>query len=158
MSSARRSTPASWLRERESASLRSRNAEQDAASQRWDALDDPAQRMALVREIVATRAAELTLAYRNVVAVVAGFRAQRNAVGDEELHPQPCVIFMVRQKWAAGQEADAAQRLPSRLLAYGPCLGRSRAVVRCLYAVPTDVQPALRHMGARARASASALP
>jgi len=156
MNVAARGASSRWLNQVEAETLR-RKAELEAEGRRrWDALDAPAQKMALVREIVATRAAELTLAYRNVVAVVAGYRTRRNAEGAEELHAEPCVIFMTREKWGAGESGARAQHLPAVLLAFGPDPGASqRKPARCLYAVPTDVQLAQRHMGAKAHAAAA---
>ena len=154
-------TRAAWMRDTESASLRRPvSAEKDAA-RRWTELVSPPQRMALVREIVATRAAELTLAYRNVVAVVAGYRVRRAAsgAGPEELHPEPCVIFMTKRKWPSDWAGDPAQCLPAQLLTFGPAVtipGRGRqAPARVLYAVPTDVQLATRHAAPRAHGTAS---
>ena len=149
---------AAWVRATESASLQRNALLEVAAAQRWAALASPAQRMALVREIVATRAAELTLAYDNVVAVVAGYRVRRSASGVEELHPEPCVIFVTKRKWQPGKVVNPEQRLPDCLLTFGPDAVkpvRGRPTARCLYAVPTDVQLATRHAGARARSSAS---
>ena len=71
--------------------------------------------MALVREIVTTRARELTLGYRNVAAVLAGFKASTAADG-EALYPQPCVVFVVKRKWASADDGNPEQRLPARLL------------------------------------------
>jgi len=147
---------AAWVRGTEAASLQRNTALEQAAAQRWAALELPSQRMALVREIVATRAPELTLAYRNVVAVVAGYKAREGASGAEELHPEPCVIFITKRKWKPGQAGDPEQRLPTQLLTYGPAPAQpGQAPGRCMYAVPTDVQLAARHAGARARASAA---
>ena len=64
------------------------------------------------------------------------------------MHPEPCVIFVVRRKWAEGASGPVAQRLPSRLLTYGVDGGAHR-----LFAVPTDVQPASWFVGGAARAS-----
>ena len=111
---------AAWVRATESASLQRNALLEVAAAQRWAALASPAQRMALVREIVATRAAELTLAYDNVVAVVAGYRVRRSASGVEELHPEPCVIFVTKRKWQPGKVVNPEQRLPDCLLTFGP--------------------------------------
>lgn len=153
MSTGPRAAPARWLRQVEAHSLRPDGSMDACGAQCWDALESPSQRMALVREIVATRAAELTLAYRNVVGLVAGYKSRRNASGAEELHPEPCVIFMVKRKWLPHETGNCAQRLPVRLLAYGADPIRSaRKPARCLYAVPTDVQLAARHVGARAQA------
>ncbi len=117
----------------------------------FDALPTAADRMALVREIVATRTRELTLAYRNVAAVLAGFKA-RTAAGGEVLHPEPCVVFVVKRKWATPSAGSAEQRLPARLLTFGAAAGAA-AAERVLYAVPTDVQLAKRYTGARAQAA-----
>lgn len=137
-----------WLREVESASLARRHPEEDEAAARFDAIESTARKMALVREIVATRSAELTLAYRNVVMVTAGFKSRRSEDGVDEVHPQPCVIFVVKRKWPAGAAGRAEQALPSRLLCYG-----GAGAERRLYAVPTDVQPAAAFHGAVARST-----
>ena len=156
MSGASRFSSKGWLRQTEAASLRRDQSIVAAAMKRWDALASPSFRMALVREVVATRTAELTLAYRNVVAVVAGYKTRRGADGAEELHPEPCVIFMARRKWSHDEAGDAAQRLPECLLTFGPDPAQpGNLAARCCYAVPTDVQPALRHAGARTQTSAS---
>lgn len=156
MSGRARFAPGKWLRQTEAASLRRDGSIEAAAARRWDALGSPALRMALVREIVATRAAELTLAYRNVVSLAAGFRTRRAADGTEELHPEPCVIFMTKRKWEPGEAGEAAQRLPKALLTFGPDpTAPANSTARVCYAVPTDVQPAQRLAGARAHARAS---
>lgn len=145
-----------WIRATEVASLQRPVPLEHDGARRWDALESTAERMALVREIVAARAAELTLAYRNVVAVVAGYRLSRGPDGIDALHPEPCVVFMVRRKWPPGARGEPAQRLPERLLTFGPGAARSRrgpARPRLPYAVPTDVQPASDHAGARASGS-----
>lgn len=148
----KRASASHWLRAVEAASLGSGappTPQALAAAARFDALASPAAGMALVREIVETRAAELTLAYRNVVMVTAGYRTRADANGHEHLHPEPCVIFVVRRKWARPVDGPAPQCLPARLLVHG---GSGRA--RRLYAVPTDVQPADGWIGARVHASA----
>lgn len=141
-----------WLRAVESATLARRHPEEDEAASRFDMLEPPSRKMALVREIVATRAAELTLAYRNVVMLTAGFKSRRNADGAEEVHPQPCVIFVVKYKWAPGAAGPPTQALPSRLLCFG-----GNGAERRLYAVPTDVQPASEFHGAVARTASCVL-
>jgi len=110
--------------------------------------------MALVREIVTTRARELTLGYRNVAAVLAGYKASTAADG-EALYPQPCVVFVVKRKWASAVAGTPEQRLPARLLTYGPdaACGGADLAERVLYAVPTDVQLAQHYIGARAQAA-----
>lgn len=140
-------TAAQWIRSVEDASLVRGHSDAVAAAARFDALVSPAERMALVREIVATRAAELTLAYRSVVMVTAGFKAREDGSGRTQVHAEPCVIFVVKRKWSAGRPGPLEQRLPARLLTYGGAGG-----ARQLYAVPTDVQPARGFIGAGTRA------
>lgn len=119
------------------------------AAARFDRLPTAAQ-MALAREIVQTRAAEISRAYENLVMVTAGFRSQRDQQGKSLLHPQPCVILGVKSKWAGdgGSGEPEAQRLPKRLLTYSTHRG-----IRALYAVQTDVQPVRWFRGAVARAA-----
>ena len=124
---------AQWTRLTEEASLRRTDPGLAEATRRWDELP-VAARMALAREIAEVRGRELTLAYRNVVAVAAGFRARLNERGEEELHPQPCVVFVVKRKWRAGRDEDPAQRLPDRMLTYGPAPRGGETRVR--YAAP----------------------
>ena len=156
MNNGPRFTAARWLRQTEAASLSRDKAVEAEAALRWHSLGSPSFRMALVREIVATRAAELTLAYRNVVAVVAGYRTRCSADGTEQIHPDPCVIFMVRRKWSPSDPEDSSQRLPRSLLTFGPDVTQpAGGTTRCSYSVPTDVQLATRHAGARTQASAS---
>ena len=113
----------------ERASITIRDTEMDAAIARFAGLADIAQQMSLALEIASTRQAELTIAYRNVVSVAAGFRQH----GDAQLTLEPCVIFVVRKKWLARRRVQ--QALPRHLLTYAD-LGGVRKVV----AVPTDVQ------------------
>lgn len=92
--------------------------------------------MRLVRELVATRASELTLAYRNVVMVTAGHKKRTDSRGREQLTKKACVVFVVRDKWDKSRDARAGhQLLPTHLLAFATIGDR-----RVLCAVPTDVQ------------------
>jgi hypothetical protein len=96
----------------------------------------PELQMRLVRELVATRAAELTLAYRNVVMVAAGHKKRTDSRGRVRLTKRACVVFVVRDKWDRSRDARAGhQLLPKRLLAFATIGDR-----RVLCAVPTDVQ------------------
>lgn len=124
------------------------------AADRFDALPTAQAQMALARDIVTSRARELTLAYRNVAAVLVGYKARTGASG-EELHPLPCVVFVVKRKWTVPEEGAADQRLPERLLVHGGVQVGAGAdsTERVLYAVPTDVQPAHRYLGARAQSA-----
>lgn len=139
-------TRSAALRALEQASIAQLHPQQTEAAARFDALDSPARRMALVREIVATRRAELTRAYANVVMVAAGYKARADAHGVAQVHPEPCVIFLVRRKWAGAANAVAGQSLPERLLVFG-----GQGARRVLYAVPTDVQDAHWLLGGVAR-------
>lgn len=116
-------------REVENASISMRHPDMDAAIARFAALGGMAKQMALALEIAHSRQAELTLAYRNVVSVAAGFR-QRS---DGQATLEPCVIFVVRRKWSARRRSQ--QALPGHLLTYADI-----DHVRALVAVPTDVQ------------------
>jgi hypothetical protein len=139
-----------WLRAVEDASLARGDPAEDEAATCFDALEPVSARMALVREIVATRSRELTLAYRNVVAVLAGYKAARaDDGGGVQVRPEPCVIFAVKRKWPAAGEGPAEQALPGRLLCFGGDGGARRP-----YAVPTDVQPAAWFYGASTRSTA----
>ena len=124
----------------ERASISMRNPETDTAIARFVALGDIATQMALALEIARSRQSELTLAYRNVVSVAAGFRQRNHA----QLTREPCVIFVVRRKWAARRRTQ--QALPEHLLTYADIDHR-----RELMAVPTDVQiePAYLHIRAQ---------
>lgn len=129
------------LRERtrvvENDSLLRRHPQHAAAALRFDSLPTAGQKMAIVREVAATRNRELTLAYQNVVMVSAGFRSRGSEDGINEVHPEPCVVFVVKLKWNNDSDGEPTQVIPRRLLAYGGS-GESRT----MYAVPTDVQPA----------------
>lgn len=135
-----------WVEALEGASLQRSHPHAVEAASRFDGLASPARKMALVREIVATRAAELTLAYGNLVMVTAGYKSRTSEAGIEEVHPEPCVILVVKRKWSGQPKGKAGQRLPERLLTFGQ-EGRERT----LYAVPTDVQPAQWFLGSIAR-------
>lgn len=141
-----------WLRAVETASTQRSHPQELEAADRFEALTSSALKMALVREIVATRASELTLAYRNVVMVAAGYKSRCSPSGIHELYPEPCVIFVVKRKWAPGSKGQAGQLLPQRLLTIAGTQGD-----RKLYAVPTDVQPARWFYGGAARAASCVL-
>ncbi len=125
-----------WSRRVEAASLASRDAVPATASHLFDRDLTAAEQMQLVREVVKTRAAELTLAFRNVVMVLAGHKLRSRRDGSERLLRKPCIVFVVRNKWDRTRDAAACEQLiPRRLLAYATVAGR-----RVLCAVPTDVQ------------------
>lgn len=141
-----------WVRAVESASLDRGHPQETEAAERFDALRSPARKMALVREIVVTRRGEITLAYRNVIMVTAGYKSRLSANGVCEVHPEPCVIFVVKHKWSDDAEGPARQRLPRRVLTFG-----NEGQERYLYAVPTDVQPASWFSEGVARAASCVL-
>ncbi len=125
-----------WSRRLEAASLRKRDEIPRDAVRCFDKELTPPMQMSLVRELVTTRAAELTLAYRNVVMVAAGHKKRSDARGREKLTRKACVVFVVRDKWDKSLDTLAERQLiPGRLLAYATLAER-----RVLCAVPTDVQ------------------
>lgn len=137
-----------WSVHTEQASLLMREPVLEQAKANYEALVSRPMQMQLAREIAQSRGAELTLAYRNVVMVSAGFR-RRDEDGAERLTKEPCVIFVVRRKWKSkdGVGTDR-QFLPDHLLAhaFGPH-------GRVLVAVPTDVQLETRYASARAQSN-----
>jgi hypothetical protein len=125
-----------WSRQLEAASLRKRDEIPHDAVRCFDKELTPLMQMSLVRELVKTRAAELTLAYQSVVMVAAGHKKQSDALGRQKLTRKACVVFVVRNKWDKSLETLAKRQLiPARLLTYATLAER-----RVLCAVPTDVQ------------------
>ena len=103
------------------------------------------QQMALVQEIVETRAAELCRAYKNVVSLSFGHRRRRNRkTGVQQNVRKPCVRLIVKKKWQGEQDEQPDEKLPKYLFAYWTVKGRRR-----LCAVPTDVESAEEHAGVR---------
>lgn len=133
----------------EAHSLAKRHPDEAAAIARFAGLPIAAQ-IQLAREVVITRAAELTLAYRNLVMVTAGFRSRRASSGLHEVHDEVCILFVVKRKWSDPGQAVRGQVLPRHLLTFGNVDGQ-----RVLFAVPTDVQPARWFVGAVARADSA---
>nr|WP_315230567.1 hypothetical protein [uncultured Albidiferax sp.] len=138
--------PTPTARHAEQATLSLRHPGCDAAIARYQSHPDLALRLALAREIAQTRGPELTLAYRNLVAVVAGWRRRRGADGVPQPEREPCVVLVVKTKWKPGATPrDARQILPRHLL-----VGAEVDGTRQLFAVPTDVQRAKTFLGGRA--------
>lgn len=111
-----------------------------AATAAYGAITDPAYRLQLADEAAETRGPELTLAFRNVVMVAAGYRSVRAVDADgssrSEATQEPCIVFVVRNKWKSRSTSESGdQCIPRRLLAYAQVGGR-----RTLVALPTDVQ------------------
>jgi hypothetical protein len=102
---------------------------------------------ALAREIALARGAELTLAYRNLVLVLPGFRKKLRA-GRSRVTGEVCVVFVVRRK--GGVEAGHPQHLPAWLITFA-----DRNGVRRPYALPTDVQDAADYHGATAHSDSA---
>ncbi|MFN3304894.1 MAG: hypothetical protein ACK44A_14405 [Roseateles sp.] len=138
-----------WARSTEQASLAQQGHDIVAARRQFRQLDAATQ-FALAREIALCRAAELTLAYRNLVMVAAGYKYKRRSDGGERRLPQPCVVLVVKAKWSATEDQrhrDDQQRLPTELLAFATRAdGR-----RVLCAVPTDVRLDAHYSGAQAQ-------
>ena len=135
-----------WIPLVEETTLRRAPGDAVAASRVYDTLARDEQ-LTVVREAVTTRAAELCLAYRNVIDVSFGYRRRRaGSGGPPRIVPTPCVRFLVKRKWQHGQKV-AGQTLPRRLFAYCSVGGR-----RTLCAIPTDVEDARVFRGIEAGA------
>jgi hypothetical protein len=148
---ARQKSSASWTRRVERDSLRHPARAMKEAIRTWRSLKDDPIRFELVDEVAQDRGPELTLAYRNVIMLAAGFRHRTGKTGRPARTREPCVVFVVKAKWAHGDAPDDdAQRIPPYLLAHVTLDG---ARVRC--AVPTDVQCQDRFQDVRPRASAT---
>jgi hypothetical protein len=120
------------------------------ALQRFHELGLAAQ-MQLVHETVLSRQSELTLAYRNVVRVSAGFRrCGGGPTGTGHLTDEPCVVFTVRRKWRTPR--DSPQALPRHLLAFATLGG-----LRMQVAIPTDAQLETDHRRTLPQARATAI-
>ena len=109
---------------------------------------DPGLLATLAREVALTRGQELTLAYRNLVSVIPGFRKKQGA-RRARITSELCVVFVVRQKGNVAD--DHPQCLPRWLVTFADHEG-----VRKPFALPTDVQCAEDFRLARAH-SASAV-
>lgn len=92
--------------------------------------------MELAHEVTVTRAAELKLAYRDLLSVGFGFKRSRSKdSGREQYSRTPCCVFEVKRKRALTRKADAVRRLPRYLYVFFDA-GKGRE----LCAVPTDVR------------------
>ena len=81
------------------------------------ALTRPEQ-LRLAHEAATTRSAELRLAYPGLISVGSGFRTRRMAAGGQPLLTrEPCVIFVVANKWKTVGRPSDPRRLPTHLLA-----------------------------------------
>lgn len=143
------STPAQqrrdWSARTEQSSLRLSPTLLAQAQANSRALQDTSLLALLANELALTRGPELTLAYRSVVMVSAGFKKTQHR-GSHRLTLAPCVVFIVRRKWSAGQtDAGHAQHLPRWLVAYAEHGGERQP-----FALLTDVQEETAFSGALA--------
>lgn len=137
-----------WSRRTESQSLvqRPELLRQACANTRHEA-GDVAFIVELAQEIALTRGAELTLAYRNLIWVMPGFRKKQRA-GRARVTSEVCVVFVVRHK--GGVAAGDAQHLPGWLITFADHNGERKP-----YALPTDVQDAADYHGAKAHSDSA---
>lgn len=138
-----------WARRVESDSLRHPAQVLKAALKTWRSLRhiDMRQCFQLVDELAQDRGPELTLAFGSVVMVAAGFRRRMGRSGQPGRTREPCVVFVVKDKWPdeQGRENDP-QKIPRYLLAHATVDGQ-----RVACAIPTDVQPHEWFYGARSQ-------
>lgn len=126
-----RLTRAEWSRRVERATLQARIGHVAAGRDVFSKLT-AAEQMLLAIEVAETRASELCLAYKNVVMVAAGYRTRRRK-GTVRFLGEPCVIFVVRNKWNS-KDYGGDQLLPRYVLTHATVENQRR-----LCAVPTDV-------------------
>ncbi len=128
----------SWMAATEQATLRRQPESVVAAKKVFREELSFDQQMAAAGEIVETRAAEICRAYKSVVDLSHGLRLKRDAkTGAERVGRVPCVIFMVKKKWASKDDGPEVQCLPEHLFTYWSIKGK-----RKLCAIPTDIQEA----------------
>ena len=138
------SRQADWAAAWEDQSQHPDQAQLDKARTAWRQLS-PAQQLEVAKGAADRHRAVLTRRYAALVTVIAGLRRQRNEAGEELLHLEPCLIFMVRQK-LAGQDHSL---LPDQILPPEWLSTASQGRGKSLVAVPTDVQQIDRFVGAR---------
>lgn len=120
--------------------------EWEAARRRWQSLSFGRQ-LQLAQVLAAARRQEYVQRYREVLQLGAGLKRRRDAQGQEYLHREVCLIFIVRRKLATSARGmSAAQQLPREMPAPAWVAGRDQLVV-----VPCDVQPQERVLGGRAQ-------
>ena len=132
-----------WIRKTEITTLQ-RSTSDDAAARKIYLQElGRADQLALVREIVDTRSAELCRAYPNVIDVAVGYKWKRlKKTGARRLIRTPCVIFIVKHKWGKLSKHNREEELPAHLFAYWRIRDE-----RKLCAIPTDVDDASVHSG-----------
>ena len=95
-----------------------------------------AEQLQLAHEAALTRGPELCLAYTNLLSVTSGFRTRRaSPKGEKRLHREPCIGFVVSQKWDTEGQPNDPQALPKYLMVFADFDGK-----RQLCAIPTDVR------------------
>lgn len=94
------------------------------------------EQLRLAAEIVASRGAELRLAYPSILSIAYGFRTSTPRVR-RRVHPEEvCVSFLIKTKWAPRENARSRKgELPAYLWSYCT-IGENRV----LCAVPTDIE------------------
>lgn len=136
-----------WARRVESDSLRHPAQVMKLALKTWHSLEsaDAIQRFQLVDEVAQDRGPELTLAFRSAIMVAAGFRRRIGRSGRPSRTQEPCIVFVVKDKWPDEQvRENDPQKIPRYLLAHATVDG-----LRVPCVVPTDVQPQEWFHGAR---------
>jgi hypothetical protein len=143
-----------WVAARRQAAAAEGRAALVLARRVWHALT-PHARRTLTAEIVATRGAELVLAYPDVLALAHGYRTKCVRGRRRLLQSDPAVTFLVRRKWKRGHPAKkkARRAVPKYLLTY-----ITVADERVLCAVPTDVESAPDYRLTRPVAAVRAVP
>jgi hypothetical protein len=103
---------------------------------RFDRLESHVERMALVQKAAEEHTKTLKERHPGLVMVTGGFRHRRDEIGNYALHPEPCVLLTVRNKWPSDRQGSVhEQPLPSRLY-----VNEHRDGTNIRYGVPTDVQ------------------
>jgi len=107
-----------------------------ADAQRFDDMSDQVEKMEIASAAAREHKKALAEMYPGLVMVTTGFRHRRDAQGAYALHPEPCIVLTVRDKWAAGGPARTnGKPLPSYLYVTRRTGRKSER-----YGVPTDVQ------------------
>lgn len=137
-----------WIRRTESRTRHRRPPDESAARKVFLEELSRTDQFAMVHEIVDTRSSELCRAYPNVIDVAFGYKWKRlKKTRQRRLVRIPCVIFVVKHKWAKVSEEDEDEMLPTHLSAYWSVRGKRK---RC--AVPIDVDDASVHAGFKPQA------
>lgn len=103
---------------------------------RYDGLPDQVERMEIASAAAREHEKSLAELHPDLVMVTTGFRHRRDAQGFYALHPEPCVVLTVRDKWAAVGGSRTNEGPLPRHLYVTRRVGRKSA----RFGVPTDVQ------------------